>query len=60
MMENKMIYDKFTNGDLDEYFPWLDTEGNIINASDGGIIYVDGKYYWYGMALRPLPFAGGQ
>jgi len=63
-MSAKIVYDKFTNGELNEYFPWLDTDGNIINASDGGIIYVDGKYYWYGMALRPLPVArfgeGGQ
>lgn len=58
------MYDKFTNGGLNEYFPWKDTDGNIINASDGGLIYVDGKYYWYGMSLRPMPFAalgeGGQ
>ncbi|THF72830.1 glycoside hydrolase family 43 protein [Cohnella fermenti] len=51
-------YDEFANGSLDEYCPWLDTDGNIINASDGGIIYVEGKYYWYGMKLRPLPFRG--
>lgn len=63
-MNEKIKYDKFTNGKLDEYIPWLDTDGNIINASDGGMIYVDGRYYWYGMALRPLPSgnkgAGGQ
>lgn len=63
-MDRKILYDRFTNGEIDEYFPWLDTDRNIINASDGGIIYVDGKYYWYGMALRPLPFRnsgeGGQ
>lgn len=63
-MDIKNRYEKFTNGELNEYFSWVDTDGNIINASDGGIIYVDGKYYWYGMSLRPLPFAnlgeGGQ
>lgn len=63
-MDNQMAYDEFTNGGWDDYFPWLDTDGNVINASDGGIICVDGKYYWYGMKLRPLPFgvdgSGGQ
>ena len=46
------------NGEIGEYKDWLDTDGNIINASDGGMIYVDGVYYWYGMAFRDLPFAG--
>ncbi len=27
---------------------WLDTEGNHINAHGGGMLYHDGKYYWYG------------
>lgn len=63
-MSEKLAYDKFVNGELEDYIIWNDNEGNIINASDGGIIFVDGKYYWYGMALRPLPVAsqgnGGQ
>jgi beta-xylosidase len=46
------------NGKTDEFVQWYDTDGNIINASDGGMIYVDGKYHWYGMALRPLGLAG--
>ena len=49
----------FINGEITEFVDWHDTDGNIINASDGGIIYVDGKYHWYGMALRPLPENGG-
>ncbi|WP_051621032.1 family 43 glycosylhydrolase [Paenibacillus sp. UNC451MF] len=56
---NNIKYKEFTNGEMDEYFSWLDTDGNVINASDGGIIFVDGKYYWYGMKLRPLPSLGG-
>ena len=63
-MSEKKRYDRFTNGKLNEYVDWLDEDGRIINASDGGIIYVDGVYYWYGMVLRPLPVAfhgqGGQ
>ena len=27
---------------------WLDTDGNMINAHGGGILYHDGTYYWYG------------
>ena len=49
----------FLHGEINEFGDWHDTDGNIINASDGGVIRVDGKYYWYGMALRPLPVSGG-
>ena len=27
---------------------WNDTDGNMINAHGGGILYHDGTYYWYG------------
>lgn len=27
---------------------WTDTEGNAINAHGGGIMYHNGRYYWYG------------
>ncbi len=47
------------NGKINEFAEWLDTDGNIINASDGGIIFHEGKYYLYGQALRPLPYALG-
>lgn len=54
----------FKHGELTEFVQWYDEDGNIINASDGGIIYAEGKYHWYGMALRPLRSApegrGGQ
>lgn len=49
----------FLHGEINEYIPWYDTDGNIINASDGGVIFFDGKYHWYGMAFRPLPFISG-
>ena len=45
---------KFNNGKLNEFIEWRDTRGELINAHDGGIIVVNGKYYWYGLALRPL------
>lgn len=44
----------FHHGELTEFVQWRDTDGNIINASDGGIIFAEGKYHWYGQALRPL------
>lgn len=49
----------FRNGTLTQFVDWKDTQGNVINASDGGILYADGAYHWYGMALRDLPFDGG-
>ena len=48
----------FHHGAVTDFVQWYDTDGNIINASDGGIICVDGVYHWYGMALRPLPARG--
>ncbi|MDA9555510.1 glycoside hydrolase family 43 protein, partial [Pelobium sp.] len=27
---------------------WVDTDGKPINAHGGGILYQEGKYYWYG------------
>ena len=36
-------YDSFTPGRT-----WEDTDGVHINAHGGGILYHDGKYYWYG------------
>jgi beta-galactosidase len=54
----------FNNGEVTERVKWLDTDGNLINAHDGGILFVEGKYYWYGMELRPFmatnTLAGGQ
>lgn len=35
----------------DYFYPgavWLDTDGRLINAHGGGVLYHDGKYYWYG------------
>lgn len=28
--------------------PWLDTNGNRIQAHGGSVMYIDGVYYWYG------------
>ena len=49
----------FRHGEINEYIMWHDTDGNIINASDGGIIFANGKYHWYGLALRALPMNKG-
>jgi len=57
-------YTGFANGAVTEHLAWNDTSGNLINAHDGGILWANGKYHWYGMALRPLPVTnkldGGQ
>lgn len=31
-----------------QYARWTDTSGNPINAHGGGIMYHEGRYYWYG------------
>ncbi len=51
--------DAFIHGKTEEFVPWYDTDGHIINASDGGVIFAEGRYHWYGLALRPLPEAAG-
>jgi beta-galactosidase len=51
----------FQNGGFSDHVKWLDTSGNLINAHDGGIIFAEGKYHWYGMAVRPMSVKkGGQ
>ena len=48
-------FTNFNNGGLAEHVRWVDTGGKLINAHDGGILFAEGKYHWYGMALQPLP-----
>ncbi len=48
----------FKHGEITEFIQWYDTDGNIINASDGGVIFAEGKYHWYGQALQAKPMAG--
>ncbi len=50
---------KIINGKRTEFIDWKDIDGNVINASDGGIIFAEGKYHWYGQALKDLPLAYG-
>lgn len=40
---DSVIYSSFTPGNL-----WFDTDGKIINAHGGGIVYHNDKYYWFG------------
>ncbi len=40
---NKELYKKFKPGEI-----WYDNKGVPINAHGGGVLYHDGKYYWYG------------
>jgi beta-galactosidase len=46
---------QFDNGSVSDHVKWLDTSGKLINAHDGGILFAEGKYHWYGMVLQPLP-----
>ncbi len=43
----------FKHGEITEFVQWYDIDGNIINASDGGVIFAEGKYHWYGQAFQP-------
>ena len=49
--------ESFKHGEITEFIQWYDTDGNIINASDGGVIFAEGKYHWYGQALQAKPHA---
>ncbi len=48
--------EKFIHGKITDFVDWYDEDGNIINASDGGIIFAEGKYHWYGQALGDAPY----
>ncbi len=38
---------------------WRDTEGKLIQAHGGSVLYLDGKYYWYGENKeKTLPGSG--
>ena len=47
--------ERWVHGELHDFVDWHDADGNVINTSDGGIIYAEGKYHWYGQALGDLP-----
>jgi hypothetical protein len=42
---------QLTNGAVTEYVQWRDTSGKVINVHDGGVLYANGRYYWYGQSL---------
>lgn len=51
--------ESFKNGSPYDFVDIFDTDGNVINVSDGGIIFANGRYYWYGQAMRPIGFGLG-
>lgn len=46
---------RFENGDFNDFVLRPDTNGNHINAHHGGILFVNGKYWWYGQANQEKP-----
>lgn len=40
------VYEDFQPGRI-----WYDTQGNPINAHGGGILFYEGKYYWFGQIM---------
>ncbi len=47
------------NGTVQEFVDWFDTDGDVINVSDGGIIFADGCYHWYGQVMQDAGVAEG-
>ena len=47
------------NGSIDEFVDWYDTDGDIINVSDGGILFAEGRYHWYGQVMQDAGVAEG-
>ncbi len=45
------------NGSLDEFPARPDTEGVHVGAHHGGVIFAEGKYWWYGQCLSPKAVA---
>lgn len=43
LVAQSVRYDKFRPGTL-----WLDTDGRVINAHGGCVLFHSGKYYWFG------------
>jgi len=43
ILEDTTMYNSIRPGQ-----PWLDTQGNRIQAHGGSVIHIDGTYYWYG------------
>ena len=47
------------NGSIDEFVDWYDSDGDIINVSDGGILFAEGRYHWYGQVMQDAGVAEG-
>ncbi len=45
---------RFENGGTGDFVLRPDANGNHVGAHHGGIIFVDGKYWWYGQTFRRL------
>jgi len=46
-----------SNGSFEEFPVRPDTDGIHVGAHHGGILFAEGKYWWYGQCLSPKPAA---
>lgn len=46
--EQSTVLDYKTSGNIVSAERWLDTDGNMINAHGGGVLFHEGVYYWNG------------
>ncbi len=50
-----MAAEKIENGGFTDFAVRPDVAGNHVEAHHGGIIFADGKYWWYGQTFRDVP-----
>ena len=50
-----MAADTFENGDFGDCVVFPDSEGNHVEVHHGGIIFAEGKYWWYGQTFHRVP-----
>jgi len=51
--------DTFKNGDFADCVVCPDANGNHVEVHHGGIIFVDGRYWWYGQTFHRVPKGRG-
>ena len=54
-----MATEKIENGDFADCVARPDVDGNHVEVHHGGVIFVDGKYWWYGQTFHRVPKGKG-